>query len=184
MANEDYGKPTIIVTVQDSSGDALVGATGTVTPQPGSGSSSVSGTTPDNGKVTLAVTSGITYTAGGSMTGFQNKSNVPVANGNATVSLTMDSGNGIIKATVTTSAVGHAPIAGATVTATPTGGSGIARTTNTSGVAINSVAAAAERGTTYSVVASKSGFVTSLAQSTTVTQGTTNDLSFTLTPNP
>lgn len=180
--SDPVGNINITVTVQDSSGDALVAATGDVTAQ-GRSTPAGSGPTLEDGKVSLSVPSG-TYTAGGSITGFQNKSNVPVGNGAATVKLDVISGNGIIKATVTSSTAGSAAIAGATVKATPTaGGTAITGTSNTSGIAIISVPGGT-KGTEYSVDASKSGFTTSPAQSTTVKDGETKSLSFSLTPNP
>jgi hypothetical protein len=182
MEDVKQGTP-ITVTVKDSAGDPLVNATGSITPV--GGGTSVSGATDADGSVRLSTVAGVTYTAGGSMSGFQNNSNVPVGNNAATVTLQTDTGNGLIRATVTSSASGNAAISGATVTATPSGGTAVSGTTNTSGIAAISVAAAERVGTTYSVDAKKSGYTPdpTPAQTTTVTKGNNNSLSFTLTPN-
>lgn len=180
--SDPVGNINIKVTVQDSSGDALVAATGDVTAQ-GRSTPAGSGPTLENGEVSLSVPNN-TYTAGGSMPGFQNKSNVPVANSKATVHLDVVSGNGLIKATVTSSAVGNAPLAGATVKATPTaGGTAISGRSNTDGIAVVSVPGGT-KGTEYSVHASMSGFTTSPDQSTTVKDGDVKPLSFALSPIP
>jgi len=161
----------VVVTVTDSAGTALVGASVSLSPV----ASGSTGKTVSDGTCTLIVPYG-TYTAGASMTGFVTASGVAISDGNATCTLNTVTGNGIIKATATGTA--SANLAGAKVTATPSSGTTVTGTTNSSGVAAISAVAKS-----YSVVASMSGYSDSSSQTALVTSGGSVSLSLGLTKN-